>query len=223
MAKTARLAACLAMALGGCQAGQGLKANAGGDGWSVARFGLPGEGRGDYIAVDPDANRLYVTHSTRVHILALDSLATLAEVKGLTGAHGVALDAAHGRGFVTDGVPANQVVMFDLATGEVLKRIPAGEKPDSILFDPSSGKVMAFNNKSANVTVIDPVSGEVVGTIELPSGPEFSHADGNGTVWVNLEGDDAIAVIDSKAMKLKSRIKLGTCDGPAPLAFELGP
>ena len=220
MTRTKRLAVCLALSLAGCQTVQRLEASGAEARWSISRIGLPGEGRGDYITVDPDANRLYVTHSSSIHILALDSLTTIAEVKGLTGAHGIALDRAHQRGFVTDGVPANQVVVFDLGSGEVLKRIPAGEKPDSILFDPNSGKVMAFNNDSASVTVIDPVAAEVVETIELPSGPEFSQTDGKGKVWVNLEGDNAIAVIDSEAMKLESLIPLGDCDGPAPLGFD---
>ncbi len=87
---------------------------------------------------------------------------------GLKAAHGVAL--AGGHGFVSDG-DSNAVVQFDPATGKTLKVIPTGKKPDSILFDPASGKVMAFDGDSSEVSVIDPATAIVVSTIVLPSLP----------------------------------------------------
>src|SRR3569833_1154265 len=57
----------------------------------VRRISLPGEGRGDYITVDAEGGRLYVTHSAVVHILDLATLRPLAEVTGLEAANGVAL------------------------------------------------------------------------------------------------------------------------------------
>src|SRR5258708_3711533 len=97
----------------------------------VKEMPLPGEGRGDYLAVDVAGNRLFVTHTTAVHVLDLRTLKPVAEVTGLTYAHGVAVDGA-GRGYVTDG-NSNSVIVFDPASGRELKRIAVGEKPDSIL------------------------------------------------------------------------------------------
>lgn len=187
--------------------------------FDIQKISLPGEGRGDYVTVDPDAGRLYVTHSTVLHILDLASLKPIAELDGLKAAHGVAIDAKSGHGFVTDG-DSNAVVMFDLATDKEIKAIPAGQKPDAILRDPSSGMILAFNGDSATVSVIDPTKGAVVNTIKLPAGPEFPQADDKGMVWVNMEDGNAIAAIDTKAMKLDHVIKLPGCDGPAPLAFD---
>ena len=187
--------------------------------YTVDNVPLPGEGRGDYLLVDNQSRRLYVTHGARLHILDVDKLKPLAEVDGLKYAHGVALDTARGHGFVTDG-ELQAVVMFDLATGKSLKIIPAGQKPDSILFDPASGKVLAFNGDSEDISVIDPATAKVVSTIKLPNGPEFSQADGKGRVWVNMEEGNDIAVIDTKAMKLTGTIPLPGCEGPAPLAFD---
>ena len=185
---------------------------------SVAKLALPGEGRGDYLLADPKANRLYVTHSSVVHVLDLTTLKPVAQVSGLTAAHGVALDAK-GRGYVTDG-NSNSVLQFDPATGRVLKRIPVGKKPDSILFDPASSKIMAFDGASEDVSVIDPVAGSVVTTIKLPNAPEYSQTDGRGRVYVNLEEGNAIAVIDTRKMTLDHLIPLAGCDGPAPLGFD---
>ena len=187
--------------------------------YNIDKVSLPGEGRGDYITVDADARRLYVTHTSQVHILDLDTLKPLAAVKGLDGAHGVALDAGAGHGFVSDG-NTNSVKMFDLTSGKVLKSIPVGKKPDSILRDPATGNIFVFNGDSESVSVVDPAKAAVIGTVKLPNGPEFSQSDGKGKVWANMEEGNAIAEIDAKSMTLVRTIKLDGCEGPAPLAFD---
>jgi DNA-binding beta-propeller fold protein YncE len=219
----------MAIVLAGCQQTPAANDAAAADtaaasavaGFSVAKVSLPGEGRGDYLTIDSDANRLYVTHSAAVHVLDLATLKPLFQIDGLKAAHGVALDKAQGHGFVTDG-GRNAVVMFDLATGKAIKTIPAGRKPDSIVADPASAMIFAFNGDSADISVIDPAKAVVITTIKLPNGPEFSQADGKGKVWVNLEEGNAIAEIDSATLKLARTIKLDGCDGPGPLAFDPG-
>ena len=215
----------LASALTACSGAPSGKATSTADGdrgktaYAIDRVSLPGEGRGDYVTVDGDARRLYVTHTSTVHILDLDTLKPVAMVTGLGGAHGVALDTAAGHGFVSDG-NTDSVKMIDLATGKVLKSIPVGKKPDSILRDAATGKVFAFNGDSEDVSVIDPAKAAVVGTIKLPNGPEFSQSDGKGKVWANMEEGNDIAEIDARSMKLVRTIKLDGCEGPAPLAFD---
>lgn len=186
----------------------------------VRKILLPGEGRGDYITVDVPGRRLYVTHTARVHILNLDTLAPVGEIAGLKAAHGVAIDHHSGHGFVTDG-DQNAIVMFDLATGKAIKTIPSqGKKPDSIAFDNVTRRVFAFNSESATAVVIEPASGKVVGSVKTPEGPEFSLADGKGNIFVNIDAANAIARIDAKSMKLVRLMKLSGCDGPAPLAYD---
>lgn len=180
---------------------------------------LPGDGRGDYLYVDATSRRLYVTHTNQVHVLDLDSLRPIGAVTDLKAAHGIAIDSASGHGFVTDG-GQDAVVMFDLTTDRTLKIIPVGRKPDSILRDGASGKVLAFNRESNDVSVIDPASGTVSGTIKLPAGPESGQSDDQGHIWVNLDDGNAIAEIDSRTMTLAKVIPLPGCDGPAPLAYD---
>ena len=185
---------------------------------TITKVPLPGEGRGDYLYADPAGNHLFVTHSEAVHVLDLKTLKQEAEVKGLSAAHGVALDS-QGRAYVTDG-KNNAVVVFEPATGRVLNRIAVGTGPDSIVYDPASAKIMAFNGESENVSVIDPQSASVVATIKLPNGPEFSQSDGKGHVYVNLEEGNGVAVIDTRKMAFDHLIPLTGCDGPAPLAID---
>lgn len=227
MRKLMMSAACVA-ALAGCHGktvdGNAITGNAAeaapgnnATAFSIKKVPLPGEGRGDYLTVDPEARRLYVTHSSAVHVLDLDTLKPISQVTGLKAAHGVAL--AGGHAFASDG-DQNAVIEFDPASGKVLKTIAVGKKPDSILFDKASGMIMAFDGDSDQVSVIDPDKSTVVKTIKLPNAPEFSQTDDKGKVWVNMEEGNDIGVIDTKTMTLTGTIPLPGCDGPAPLMFD---
>jgi DNA-binding beta-propeller fold protein YncE len=180
---------------------------------------LPGEGRGDYIMVDREGMRLYVTHSASVHILDLATLKPLATLTGLKKAHGVAVDRASGHGFASDG-GANAVIMFDPTTGARIKDIAVGKNPDSIVRDPASGKIFVFNGTTRDASVIEPTSGQVVATIPLGDKPEFAQADGKGMVWVALDESGSIAAIDTRTMTVVHTFKLDGCEGAAPLSFD---
>ena len=183
----------------------------------IEKVSLPGEGRGDYVFVDADNRRLYVTHTAVIHILDLDTLKPIAEVTGFGQAHGVAL--ANGKGYGSDGV-GNAIVVFDPATGKKLKTIPGGKNPDSILFDKPSGMVFAFNGTSKDISVIDPAKDEIVKTIDVGDKPEFSRSDGKGKVFFNMEDEHSVGVIDTKALTLATKYVLPDCEGPAALGLD---
>src|SRR5712675_2086623 len=69
----------------------------------------------DYITVDPDARRVYLSRGTAVQIIDADTGAALGSIPGMKRQHGVALAPEFGRGFITDGTLA-KVVIFDLKT-----------------------------------------------------------------------------------------------------------
>lgn len=185
--------------------------------YDIDKVGLPGEGRGDYVLADTEARRIYVTHSATIHILDLDTLKPIGAVEGLKKAHGVALAA--GKGFASDG-DGNAIVVFDPATGKTTKVIPAGQNPDSIVFDKPSGMVFVFNGTSKDISVLDPVEEAIVKTIPVGDKPEFSRSDGKGQVYFNMEDEHAIGVIDTRAATLARKIVLPDCEGPAALGID---
>ena len=71
------------------------------------------------------------------------------------------------------------MVAFDLKTLEALKEIPAGKKPDIIMYDNFSSQLFVFNAHDNSVTVINPTNDSVVATIQLSSNPEFAVSDEN--------------------------------------------
>src|ERR1700724_3992950 len=76
----------------------------------------------DYVSVDADARRVYVTHGTEVVVLNADDFSVIGKITGLQLTHAVITLKEFGKGYITDG-EGQKVVIFDLntlkITGEV--------------------------------------------------------------------------------------------------------
>lgn len=184
------------------------------------RWTVGGEGGWDYLAADPSAHRLYITHGTRLEVLDTATGKSVGAITGFKGLHGVVFDTDGKTGFVTDG-GSNVVVAFDRQTLEKLASIPAGTNPDGAAFEPATSTVWAFNGRSSNATVIDAKTRTVVATIPLPGKPEFPQVDGTGTVYVNIEDKNEIVRLDAKTKKATATWPLVNCDSPSGLAIDV--
>jgi DNA-binding beta-propeller fold protein YncE len=184
------------------------------------RIPFPGEGGWDYLAVDSANRRLYVSHSTHVEVVDLDSEKPVAKITGMKRIHGIAVANDFNRGYISDGGD-DVVVIFDLKSDAVLQKVPAGKNPDGILYDPYSKRVFAFNGRSNDATAIDAASGKVAGTVALDGKPEFPVSDGKGNVYVNIEDKSEIAQLDPQTLKVKKTWSLSPCEEPSGLAIDL--
>src|ERR1700680_3225708 len=74
----------------------------------------------DYLLVDPDARRVYVTHGTEVVVLSADDFSLIAAIQDprFKRIHGVALAKPLNKGFISDG-EAQSVFVFDIKTMKV--------------------------------------------------------------------------------------------------------
>ncbi len=188
--------------------------------YHVARdLTLGGDGRWDYVTVDTVNHRLFIACQTRVMVVDPDSGRLLGEVPGLNGAHGVALAYTTGHGFATSGHDSS-VTMFDLKTLRPLGRIKAADDADAVLYDPASKRVFTFNGDAGSSSVIDPVTGKLVGSIPLGGKPEFGVTTGHGRLYVNLEDKAEIVEIDPAAMRVLRRWSLAPCEEPTGLAID---
>lgn len=158
--------------------------------------------RWDYLSVDPEGRRLYVSHQSKVVVIDIDSDSIVGEIADTGGVHGIAIAPELGKCFVSDG-GESKVSMVDLKTLKTISKIDTGRNPDAIIYEPGQQEVYAFNGRGNSATVIDAKTGNVVATIELPGKPEFAAADAEaGRVYCNLEDKSEIAVIDTKAHKV---------------------
>lgn len=173
----------------------------------------------DYIVVDSPARRVYLSHGTEVLVVNADTGALIGKISGFQRDHGIALVNSLGLGFVTDG-DAAKVGIFDIKTLKRVGEVAAADDADCILYDPASKRILTFNGDSLNSTVIDPKTRRVVATVKLGGKPEFAVADGKGTVFNNLEDKSEVVVVDSRALKIKSRWPIAPAGEPAPIAMD---
>jgi DNA-binding beta-propeller fold protein YncE len=178
-----------------------------------------GEGGWDYLTVDPDGNRLFLSRGTHAMVIDLGTDSVVGDIPNTPGIHGVALAPELNRGFTSNGRDSS-VTIFDyktLAPITVLK-IP-GRGPDAIFYDPATKRVFTFNGGSSNATAIDAANGTVVGNVDLAGKPEGAVFE-NGRGYVNLEDKSQIAVFDPKTLAVLARWALAPCEEPTGLAID---
>ena len=183
---------------------------------------LGGIGGWDYLALEPSGARLFVSRGDRVDVVGTASGKRATTIPNTLGVHGIAFAPERGRGYTSNG-QANTVTAFELDTLQVVKESPvSGKKPDAILYDTSSQHVLTANGDSNDISVIDPMSLEVLSTVALPGPPEFMVADGAGTVYVNIETDPGkLVAVDTKTSKIKATWPLQGCGNPTGLAIDI--
>jgi DNA-binding beta-propeller fold protein YncE len=186
----------------------------------VKKAALGGDGGWDYLKVDAEARRLYISRATRVMVVDADTLGPIGEIADTPGVHGIAIARDLGRGFTSNGRD-NTVTIFDLASLKSLGRVKTGTNPDAVLYDEFTHRVFAFNGRSGDVTVIDAKPGTVAGTIPVGGKLEFAVTDGAGRIFVNVEDKNEIAVLDARAMKLTAHWPLADCQEPSGLAIDV--
>jgi DNA-binding beta-propeller fold protein YncE len=180
---------------------------------------VPGNGGWDYLTVDAAARRVYVSHGTEVVVLDADSYAIKGALTDLNGVHGIAIAPELGRGFISNG-QGNNVTIFELQTLKKVGTVETGRNPDAIIFDPATQQVFAFNGRSNNATVIKAKDDSVAGTIELGGKPEFAVADGQGSVFVNLEDKSLLVKIDARKLAVLERWPVAPGKEPSSLAMD---
>lgn len=184
------------------------------------RFSPGGEGGWDLLALDPGAHRLYVSRSTRVQVLDVNSGKLVGEIPDTPGVHGIALAPELGRGYTSNGRDSS-VTVFDLRTLATLAKIHLDARnPDVILYEPESKRVFCFNGGSDNAVAIDAAAGRVEGSIALGGRPELAVADGRGRVFVNLEDSSAVVSFDARTLVLGERWPLAPGEEPTGLALD---
>ena len=179
-----------------------------------------GEGGWDYVYVDSDARRVYVSRATHVMVFDADTYAVVGDIPDTQGVHGIAIASDLGRGFTSNG-RGNNVAIFDLKTLKTIGTAATDANPDAILYEPVTKRVFTFNGRGKNATAINAADGSVVGTVPLGGKPEFAAVDGKGTVYVNNEDTSELYHVDAQSVKELHHWPLAPCKSPSGLAMDL--
>jgi hypothetical protein len=193
--------------------------------WQVTNtFHVGGEGGWDYLTVDSATHRLFVPRGTHTVVIDAESGKTLGDIPGQKTAHGVAIVAEAGRGFISDGGGEGAIIIFDLKTYATLGKITAQPDADGIIYDPAVGRVLVVSGDGGTLMSfkpdIDPTSGRIETPINLGGKPEFLASDGNGKIYINLEDKDTVAVVDFKARKVIARWPVAPGGSPVGMSID---
>jgi DNA-binding beta-propeller fold protein YncE len=182
-------------------------------------YTLGGDGSWDYVVPDPPNHRVFIARQNRIMVVDEDTGTLLGEVTGINGAHGTALAGSSGHGFATAGND-QAVIMFDAKTFKSLKRIPAAEDADAIVYDAPSDRVFTLNGDAHSTTVIDS-SGNPVTNIPLGGKPEYGASAGDGKLFANLTDTSEVVEIDCKGAKVTRRWSTAACKQPVSMAIDI--
>ncbi|WP_419805381.1 YncE family protein [Terriglobus sp.] len=185
----------------------------------TARSLLGGNGGWDYVIPDPSSHRLFIARGNHLMVVDENTGKLVGEVQGTHGAHGTAIAEGTGHGFATSSEDKS-IVMFDLATLNVLSRIPAAEDADGIIYDKLSGRVFSMNGDANSSTVVDAKSGKLVSNIALGGKPEYAVSTGDGKIYANLEDKDEIVELDTRSASVTRRWPTAPCKQPVAMAAD---
>src|SRR5258708_22912274 len=125
-----------------------------------------------------------------------------------------------GRGLISDG-GADEAVVFDLKTLKVSGHIKTGGNPDCILYDPASKHVFTMNGKSNDASVIDPATAAVVATIPMGGRPEYAVADRKGMIYDNIDDNNEVVALDSRANTVNARWPIAPAEEATPMDMDV--
>ena len=187
---------------------------------SAGEISIGGEGGWDILTVDPTANRLYLSHATKIVVVDLAKNAVIAEISDTPGVHAFVAVPELQRGFSSNGKEARASVV-DLKTLQTLSKIDTGANPDAVVYEPKRREVYVFNHTGNSCTVIDAKSSSVVTTIQLGGNPEFAAVDeAAGRVYCNIEDKSEVVVIDTSKHEVVARWPLAPGEEPSGIALD---
>ena len=108
--------------------------------------------------------RLYITRRGKppeVDVFDLDTLKLVGTIPNV-GAAGALADPKSGHGFAS----SNPVTMFDAKTLKVMKTIPVDSHADDLLVDDYNDRLYLWSHTPPYGTVVDAVTGNVLGTVD---------------------------------------------------------
>ena len=183
-------------------------------------FKAPFHGDWKYPAVNPFSNKLYITHGNQVSILNKNTGDSIGIIPNTPGVEGVALAQRYGKGYATNSI-TNTVTVFDLKSDRFVRQIPVGEKPNCIIYDGFTGKIIVSNFKGGTISVIDPKLDKVEETIVVGGNKVTGIvSDGNGNLFVNLADKHEVVWINLSTYEVEMHWGLGTGKSPTGIAID---
>lgn len=169
----------------------------------------------DFVHAD-GAGRLFVSHGTEVVVIDTASRQIIGRIADTPVVHGTATGG--GRIFTSNARGAT-VSVVDPVTFATIKKVESGgDNPDAITFDRRRNELWVFNHGGASASLFTP-AGERVAVIPLSGAPESGAADGEGRVFVNIEKQNHVDVIDVPNRQVVAHWPVAPGEEPTGMAY----
>jgi YVTN family beta-propeller protein len=186
----------------------------------VDEIKIGGEGGWDILTVDSGAQRLYLSHATKVVVVDLQKNAVVGEITDTPGVHAFVAVPDLQRGFSSNG-KENKCSVVDLNTLKTISKVEVGQNPDAVAYNPKYHELYVFNHTGNSATVIDAKEAKVTATIPLGGSPEFPAVDPNtGRVYCNIEDKNEVVAIEGSSHEIVARWAMAPGEEPSGIALD---
>src|SRR6266849_2781111 len=176
---------------------------------------ISGEGGWDYVYVDSDARRIYVSHATQVVVLDADSYEVVGSIPDTQGVHGIAIASdgtvagtralggkpefavADGKGGIfVNNEDTSELIQLDSQKITETHRWPLApcKSPSGLAMDRKNRRLFAVCDEKV-MAVVNADTGKVVATPAICEGPDASAFDPSSGYAFASCGDGNLTVI----------------------------
>ena len=172
----------------------------------MASVKLPGGPTG--IAVDPVSNRVFVSdwYNARIFVLHGPDLKWVSDLPAGSAPAGLVV-SADGSWLASADRDADQISIFDLDSMTLKARIDVGVRPFGLNLDPQ-GRLHVANVGTDTVTVVDPITAEVLGTVSVGARP-YGVAFAGGKAFTTDQYADTVSIYSLETLEPLGKIDVG--------------
>jgi DNA-binding beta-propeller fold protein YncE len=179
------------------------------------------EGRIDHLAIDTEAQRLFVAAlgNNTVEVVDVNDGRHLKSLPGFREPQGIAVLPELKLVAVANG-QGEGLQMIDAADFHVVSSVRLGDDSDNVRYDAAARRLfVGFGNGA--LAGVDPTAGQVLGQAKLGGHPESFQLERSGPrTFVNVPTAGQIAVVDRTAMKVIATWPVTTAKSNFPMALD---
>ena len=175
------------------------------------------DGWWDYVTVDAEKRRLFVTRGNGV--FKMDLATGLIDNRFLPGSEGRDVDVLPGTDQVMTTVAGySAAILFSGVDGTVSKIFSLKQASDSMVWEPVSKRFWVMGG-SGETAALDPVTMKQTAQLDLGDALEFSQTDGKGRIFVNGSETASVIAFDAPSATIVGKWKMKDCEDPTGMAY----
>jgi uncharacterized repeat protein (TIGR01451 family) len=164
------------------------------------------------IAIDPLAQRAYVTTESGLAIIDLKESSLVTTLPLGADPQGVAVNPSTGRVYVALA-GAGSLSVVDGLEGQVLAVITGLKRPRGVAVNPTTNRVYVTDTGADRLVVMDGTSNKVLTSLPVGSYPDAVAVDPEANrIYIANAGDGSLWILDGMSHELISSVKVG--EGP---------